>query len=293
MQTCTRHTTCTTGKTLAIINWKHLSHNNAYHRYDLLRRAVFDVPPRPKPYKGNRVKLRLYPTDLDRGLMAEYVLANVHWLRFTMVSNLPYLHGWLPSTDTNEPVQGSCSDSSSDACGDRAVFSPSGVAGLFMLDSGAGGADVILHEEVAAWAVPPAQRDVGARTLKVCRTVTIRGDERLLAQGVGGSETQGTKVERGRIQELELRDGPGDPQLVPEAGEPEAGEPSTLGVRFEQLSCFMARNSGLDVSRYTAGILCGDLLARQRVVYDYANKRVGFAWVPIARGEPPPPKRCL
>lgn len=69
---------------------------------------------------------------------------------------------------------------------------------------------------------------------------------------------------------LELCEGCTSPQLVPTDHEAPAS-----AVRFDGLSCFFATNSGLDVSRYTAGILCGDLLARRRVVYDYANNRVG------------------
>ncbi len=46
---------------------------------------------------------------------------------------------------------------------------------------------------------------------------------------------------------------------------------------------------GLDISLYSAGILCGDLLTRLPTCYDYARKRMGFrlpASAPCAVGLP-------
>ena len=48
-----------------------------------------------------------------------------------------------------------------------------------------------------------------------------------------------------------------------------------------------ASGMGLDISLYSAGIVCGDLLARVEWACDYARKRIGFRWVP------PPPSLCL
>ncbi len=86
------------------------------------------------------------------------------------------------------------------------------------------------------------------------------------------------RVHTGRIPYVELLNGPETPQHTLWLGR---GNTPTLSVdsgnvRFQDVSCFFATNRGLDVSRYTAGILCGDLLARRRVVYDYARRRVGF-----------------
>ena len=37
-----------------------------------------------------------------------------------------------------------------------------------------------------------------------------------------------------------------------------------------------AGKGGLDISLYSAGIICGDMLARMPAVIDYARKRIGF-----------------
>ncbi len=49
------------------------------------------------------------------------------------------------------------------------------------------------------------------------------------------------------------------------------------GVRFEAVKTLYAVHGGLDISRYSAGIVCGDLLGRRSVVFDYVNKRLGIS----------------
>lgn len=44
--------------------------------------------------------------------------------------------------------------------------------------------------------------------------------------------------------------------------------------RGVQVMC--AGMSGLDISVYSSGIMCGDLVARLALAIDYSNKRVGF-----------------
>lgn len=43
-----------------------------------------------------------------------------------------------------------------------------------------------------------------------------------------------------------------------------------------QVKCMCAGLGGLDISLYSAGIICGDLLTRCDMVIDYARKRIGF-----------------
>lgn len=42
-----------------------------------------------------------------------------------------------------------------------------------------------------------------------------------------------------------------------------------------QVRCLYAGISGLDISLYSAGIICGDLMARLEVTIDYARQRMG------------------
>jgi predicted aspartyl protease len=50
------------------------------------------------------------------------------------------------------------------------------------------------------------------------------------------------------------------------------------GRRYMNVDCLLAHDesSGLDMSLYTAGIVCGDLIFRSDVITDYANDRVAF-----------------
>ena len=48
------------------------------------------------------------------------------------------------------------------------------------------------------------------------------------------------------------------------------------GSRFERIRCLFSASDGLDLSLYTAGIICADLMARCTVFVDYARRRVAF-----------------
>lgn len=74
-------------------------------------------------------------------------------------------------------------------------------------------------------------------------------------QGVGGSDSKSVRMESSKLLWLEMG-----------------------ASRFERLKCLLAGapGPGLDLSHYTAGILCGDLLARCRLVFDYARRRVAI-----------------
>lgn len=57
------------------------------------------------------------------------------------------------------------------------------------------------------------------------------------------------------------------------------------GARFEGVRALLARSeggasgAGIDLSAHTSGIICGDLLSRCRVVFDYPRSRL--ALVPV------------
>jgi hypothetical protein len=78
-----------------------------------------------------------------------------------------------------------------------------------------------------------------------------------LAQGVGGDESGRVRVASGTLAWLELG-----------------------SARFEGVRALLAQSGGagggIDLSVYTAGIVCGDLLSRCRVVLDYARSRIAI-----------------
>lgn len=46
------------------------------------------------------------------------------------------------------------------------------------------------------------------------------------------------------------------------------------GVRFQGVTALFATAGGLDVSVYSSGNICNDLLARTDVAFDYVNRRL-------------------
>ncbi|KAG2450815.1 hypothetical protein HYH02_004650 [Chlamydomonas schloesseri] len=160
------------------------------------------------------------------------------WHPLVMIANLPHVH--LTFADPFDPVAGPVRSA------------------LLMLDSGACGADLMLHAR--------AQKELGllqppAGAAGAGGAVAGRG-----GSGSGGGQQQGHYL-RGvgqdpkdfvQLQVLDL------PWL-------EMG-----GVRFEKVRCMCAAVGGLDISIYSHGILCGDLLARLEWAVDYTHKRIGF-----------------
>ncbi|KAK9832838.1 hypothetical protein WJX81_005582 [Elliptochloris bilobata] len=120
---------------------------------------------------------------------------------------------------------------------------------LFMLDSGAGGVDVMFHER--------ASLSFGLLEAAGVKTRFIRG--------VGGSEVSGVRVQSGNLSFMQLS-----------------------GSRFERIRCLFSASDGLDLSLYTAGIICADLMARCTVIVDYARSRVAF--IPTAPLPAPRPR---
>ena len=74
-------------------------------------------------------------------------------------------------------------------------------------------------------------------------------------QGVGGTGGEGMKMVRLHLPWAKL------------------GE---HGIHVERVSCLVARNSGLELSLYTSGIVCSSLMGRCRVFLDYARSRIAF-----------------
>jgi len=72
-------------------------------------------------------------------------------------------------------------------------------------------------------------------------------------RGVGGSDQKTLRVQLGELPWVECG-----------------------GVRFERVRALYAVQGGMDVSLYSAGIVCGDLLSRTDIVLDYVNQQIGL-----------------
>ena len=115
---------------------------------------------------------------------------------------------------------------------------------LFMLDSGAGGAGVMFHSR------SQDELDLVSEFCTGTNTINVRG--------VGGN-AEGSKGElearRGVIPALKL--GPHD-------------------CTFKNVSTLIAVKGGLDLSLWTAGMICVDLLKGCTVIFDYPRGRVSL-----------------
>ena len=115
---------------------------------------------------------------------------------------------------------------------------------LFMLDSGAGGAGVMFHSR------SQDELDLVSEFCTGTNTINVRG--------VGGN-AEGSKGElearRGVIPALKL--GPND-------------------CTFKNVSTLIAVKGGLDLSLWTAGMICVDLLKGCTVIFDYPRGRVSL-----------------
>ena len=74
-----------------------------------------------------------------------------------------------------------------------------------------------------------------------------------MLQGVGGTAMGSTQVRGGELAWLKLS-----------------------SSTFRHLKCLFTSQAGLDISRYSCGLLCADLMARCTVVIDYARSRLAF-----------------
>ncbi len=48
------------------------------------------------------------------------------------------------------------------------------------------------------------------------------------------------------------------------------------GAQLQRVSCLIAQNTGLELSMYTAGIVCSSLMGRCRIYVDYTRSRIAF-----------------
>ncbi|GLC51534.1 hypothetical protein PLESTB_000512800 [Pleodorina starrii] len=148
------------------------------------------------------------------------------WEPLVMIANLPHVH--LRFADP------------------RVGGSPR--SALLMVDSGACGADLMLHAR--------AQKELALGAA---------------AAGAGSGAGGGS-----RSQGHYLRGVGQDPKDLVQLQVLDLPWLEVAGVRFEQVRCMCAAVGGLDISIYSHGILCGDLLSRLEWAIDYTHKRIGF-----------------
>jgi hypothetical protein len=211
--------------------------------FDVFKSAVLEVGPGGSP-------VRLYDP-------ATFVApASWRWRSLLMVSNVPHV--------------------AADFAG-----APDGEARVFMIDSGAGGADCIFHaravEELGLRRLLPPADGAGARS-----SSRVRG-----VGGSGGESSGATRAYRGKLEWLRLRETGEESVTGAETGaemsytststSKSTSNSSTMdGGRFENLSVLLAADAGFDLSEHSCGLICANALNSRRVVYDLPNRRVAL-----------------
>jgi predicted aspartyl protease len=134
---------------------------------------------------------------------------------------------------------------------------------LFLVDTGAGGTEVMFHSRAA-------------------RELHLLKDERQLQNDIayghsqthyvsgvddGKSSTHNAPtvaVQSGKLPEIIIRGQAGS-------------NPQACGsLVLRDVGALFSQTGGLDISLYSAGMVCIDLLSRMQVVLDYPNKRIGW-----------------
>lgn len=225
--------------------------------------------------------------------------ANWAWHAIALVSNVPHAFATFSTVDDEDEDEDETS-SSSEADFDGSVNrGPKKSSAVFMIDSGAGGADAIFHkravEALGLRRLMPPPAGGGAR-----------GASRV--RGVGGSDGESsgaTRAYRGELRWLELDKVSAPTRLDDETAlsadanaKPFSPSTSTskrsksrekkkakserpakkkgTGGRFENLNVLLAADAGFDLSEHSVGLICANVLNTRRVVYDVPNRRVAF-----------------
>ena len=246
--------------------------------FDAFKCAVCEVGPGGAPVRLHDPRAFRYPPTWT-------------WHELVMVSNVPHVRAAfeVPSRSAEAPEDRSeateeSSDASSESSESPGGTSPVRRSEIFMIDSGAGGADCIFHaravDALGLEAMLPPVTGAGAR----------RGSSRV--RGVGGSagESSGsTRAYRGEMARLDL-----EPMAAREVeaaeGEVEAAPRRVVGGRggsFSNLSVLLAADAGFDLSEHSVGLICANALGARRVVYDLPNRRLAL----LVDGEDDPPPR--
>ena len=228
------------------------------------------------------------------------------WHEIALVSNVPHAYATfstvardttldttLDDDDDASPVTTTVNDDDTRGDTNEKSRSRSSVSGVFMIDSGAGGADAIFHKR--------AVETLGLRSiLPPPPAGGARGTSRV--RGVGGSDGESsgaTRAYRGELEWLELTVSNSEQQTAANGSSARRDEdvrtcPETVspfgrkneeneeslhlgsGGRFEKLDVLLAADAGFDLSEHSVGLICANALNTRRVVYDVPNRRVAL-----------------
>lgn len=123
---------------------------------------------------------------------------------------------------------------------------------LFMLDSGAGGVDVIFHDKAVE------KMDLSNRIGTAGGLAQMRGVSNCATtnstSSSGGGGGGGLQARQHKLQWLTLGG----------------------GTSFKNITALLPINSSFNLSEHTVGMICGDLLSKCDVVYDYPKRRVAI-----------------
>jgi len=177
--------------------------------FDAFKSSVVDVSP------GKNKTVNIYP----RGYFDDN--ASWPWQNVYIVSNVPHIKARFSGKGNHQTE-----------------------LRIFMIDSGAGGADVIFHGR-AVETLDLENALLGKNEIR--RTSTVRG-----VSG-SGSSGGGEKCIKATLDWIEFEN---------------------KGTRVEELKILLANGSGFDLSEFGCGMVCANILNSKRVVYDIPNRRI-------------------
>ena len=151
------------------------------------------------------------------------------WQELRLVSNVPHISATFSGTNDSHKT----------------------TPNIFMIDSGAGGADVIFHSKaVADMGLDSLLAPEGRRTSSRVRGVS----------GANGESGGQTLTYRATMDWLQLAETDAE------------GEP----VRFENVDTLLASGEGFSLSEHSCGMICARLLGKRQIVYDVSRRRIAF-----------------
>ncbi|KAK9863881.1 hypothetical protein WJX84_010064 [Apatococcus fuscideae] len=194
---------------------------------DVLRRAVWELPAKPTPPQTSWGKAKAPPLKVHMWHPAhpQALPTGLPWQTFISISSLPHIPVRFGLPEAKEGAGGPNDDREA----------------LFMLDSGAGGADVMMNLSSGT------DLDLLDPKRNSSISTTVRG--------VGGTGGAGMKMARVQLPWAQL---------------------GQQGAQLQRVSCLIAQNTGLELSMYTAGIVCSSLMGRCRIYVDYTRSRIAF-----------------
>ena len=217
--------------------------------FDVFKSAILEVGPGGSPVRLYDPQKFIPPVTWD-------------WKPLLMVSNVPHVAASFAGAPRGKPQ-------------------------IFMIDSGAGGADCIFHA-----------RAVREMNLEKLLPGTKRASSRVRGVGGSGGESSGaTRAYRGSLDWLELcselpcgvsgggfgcwnglAEGAGGGDAFEETVGDVWARAGTgaMGGRFDTLDVLLASDAGFDLSEHSCGLICANALNSRRVVYDLPNRRIAL-----------------